>query len=614
MPTMAQAEHTLNSVFGYPEFREGQKESVEALVEGNDVLSIMPTGAGKSLCYQIPAVIAEGITLVISPLISLMKDQVNVLLQYGVEATFINSTLTPKQQIAEIESAKQGKFKIFYIAPERLTTEAFSEFATHADISYIIVDEAHCVSQWGQDFRPAYLNIAPFIRSLKHRPVVGAFTATATIAVQKDIARLLELQNPKTVLTGFDRPNLYFEVIRPTDRDSVLLSYVLKRKGQSGIVYCVTRRAVEETTEMLKANGIEVARYHAGLSDEERSQAQEDFLQDKVPVIVATNAFGMGIDKSNVQFVIHYQMPKDLESYYQEAGRAGRDGEPAECCLLYMKQDIPLANYLIEHSLDNAFLDPETASNVRKQAEDRLQQMVVYATGRGCLRNRILSYFGEATTSVYCGNCSACLAQKGEQDVTREAGLIVSLVMSLNGKYDRTMVTHILCGKQNQRMIDEKLNEHNSFGALAAMGEGNIYAIIDELVGSEVLNLTDEEHPCLVAGHYAKDVLTGDYPVRIPLDRGGHQVVIPKHKEPENEDLFRLLSKLRLAIAREQRVPPFVIFSNSTLRDMAKRIPRNRGEMLRVNGVGENKMNRYGDTFLTTIAFYAKMKGLDAKA
>ena len=279
-----------------------------------------------------------------------------------------------------------------------------------------------------------------------------------------------------------------------------------------------------------------------------------------------------------------------------------------------MKQDIPLANYLIEHSLDNAFLDPETASNVRKQAEDRLQQMVVYATGRGCLRNRILSYFGEATTSVYCGNCSACLAQKGEQDVTREAGLIVSLVMSLNGKYDRTMVTHILCGKQNQRMIDEKLNEHNSFGALAAMGEGNIYAIIDELVGSEVLNLTDEEHPCLVAGHYAKDVLTGDYPVRIPLDRGGHQVVIPKHKEPENEDLFRLLSKLRLAIAREQRVPPFVIFSNSTLRDMAKRIPRNRGEMLRVNGVGENKMNRYGDTFLTTIAFYAKMKGLDAKA
>lgn len=604
MPTMAQAEATLKTVYGYDEFREGQRESVGALVRGKDVLAIMPTGAGKSLCYQIPAIISSGITLVISPLISLMKDQVSALHQLDVKAAYINSTLTNKQQLMALENAKKGMYKIIYIAPERLNSEGFMDFAVHAKISHVIVDEAHCVSQWGQDFRPAYLNIAPFIASLKKRPVVGAFTATATLAVQKDIIRLLELREPKKILTGFDRPNLFFEVMRPSDRDAALLNYVIKHAGQSGIVYCVTRRAVEEISEMLKANGIECVRYHAGLSDDERTQAQEDFINDRIPVIVATNAFGMGIDKSNVSFVVHYQMPKDLESYYQEAGRAGRDGEPADCCLLYMAQDIPLANYLIEHSLDSSALDIETARNVRAQAEERLRQMVYYCTGRGCLRNRILSYFGEATTETYCGNCSACLAAKGEQDVTREAGQIVSLVMALNGRYGRTMVASILSGKQNERIISAGLNEHSAFGALAAMGEGNIYAIIDELIASDVLAQTSGEYPCLIAGHYAKDVLSGDWPVRIPIDRGGQEVPIPKHKEEESEALFRILSKLRLAIAREQRVPPFVIFSNATLKDMARRKPRNRSEMLRVNGVGENKMRRYGDTFLTTISFY----------
>lgn len=606
MPTMAQAEATLKSVYGYEQFRQGQRESVQALVDGKDVLAIMPTGAGKSLCYQIPAIISSGITLVISPLISLMKDQVNALLQLDVKAAYINSTLTNKQQVIALENARKGAYKIIYIAPERLNTEGFLDFAQNAEISNVIIDEAHCVSQWGQDFRPAYLNIAPFIEKLKKRPVVGAFTATATLAVQKDITKLLELHDPVKILTGFDRPNLFFEVLRPSNRDAALLEFVQKHAGQSGIVYCVTRRAVEETSEMLKANGIECARYHAGLSDDERTQAQEDFIEDRVPVIVATNAFGMGIDKSNVSFVVHYQMPKDLESYYQEAGRAGRDGEPADCCLLYMAQDIPLANYLIEHSLDNATLDIATARNVRAQAEERLRQIVYYCTGRGCLRNRILSYFGEATTQTYCGNCSACLSKKGEQDVTREAGQIVSLVMALNGKYGRTMIAGILSGKQNDRLISAGLNKHNAFGSLASLGEGNIYAIIDELLESEVLSQTEGEYPCLIAGHYAKDVLSGDWPVRIPLDRGGRQVPIPKHREEESEALFRILSKLRLAIAREQRVPPFVIFSNATLKDMAKRKPRNRSEMLRVNGVGENKMRRYGDTFLTTIAFYVK--------
>ncbi|MBQ8095147.1 MAG: DNA helicase RecQ [Clostridia bacterium] len=609
---MAQAEAALKTVYGYEHFREGQRDAVQALVKGNDVLAIMPTGAGKSLCYQIPAIISNGITLVISPLISLMKDQVNALLQLDVRAAYINSTLTNKQQLTALGNARKGLYKIIYIAPERLNTEGFLDFALNANISNVIIDEAHCVSQWGQDFRPAYLNIAPFIAGLKKRPVVGAFTATATLAVQKDIIKLLDLHNPLKILTGFDRPNLFFEVLRPSDRDAALLDFVMKHAGQSGIVYCVTRRAVEDTAEMLKSNGIDCARYHAGLSDDERTQAQEDFINDRVPVIVATNAFGMGIDKSNVSFVVHYQMPKDLESYYQEAGRAGRDGEPADCCLLYMPQDIPLANYLIEHSLDNAALDIETARNVREQADERLRQMVYYCTGRGCLRNRILSYFGEVTTETYCGNCSACLSRKGEQDVTREAGQIVSLVMALNGRYGRTMVASILCGKQNERIISAGLNQHSAFGALASMGEGNIYAIIDELLASDVLSQTAGDYPCLVAGHYAKDVLSGDWLVRIPLDRGGRQVAIPKHKEEESEALFRILSKLRLAIAREQRVPPFVIFSNATLKDMAKRKPRNRSEMLRVNGVGENKMRRYGETFLTTISFYVKKKGTEA--
>ena len=609
MPNLKDAEGTLKEVFGYDRFRPGQGEAVKALLSGQDLLAVMPTGAGKSLCYQIPALLCQGITLVVSPLISLMKDQVSALVQNGVKAAYINSTLTAKQQQMALERAIEGTYRIIYVAPERLGTEGFLNFAMKAEIAQVIVDEAHCVSQWGQDFRPAYLQIAPFLHRLPARPVVGAFTATATEQVRRDIIKLLELKRPARVMTGFDRPNLYLEVQRPADRDRALLSYLLRHSGQSGIVYCATRRAVEEVTELLRQHGIDAVRYHAGLSDEERTQAQEAFLLDNVPVIVATNAFGMGIDKSNVSFVVHYQMPKDLESYYQEAGRAGRDGEPADCCLLYMNQDIHLAHYLIDHSTDNLNLPEKTLQLLHAQAEERLRKMVTYATGRECLRSQILAYFGEETASDNCANCSNCCETKGERDVTREAGQVVALVSSLGGRYGRTTIAAILNGTKSEQLHSRELDKLSAFGCLHQMGINNIYALIDALVAEEALTLSEGEYPKLSAGHYAREILSGDFPLRMPMERDPVAVPVRHRGRDEDEALYKMLVKLRQAIAREQHVPPFVIFSNATLHDMARSKPKTSADMLRVTGVGENKMRRYGEAFLTTIGFFERRKG-----
>ena len=607
MTAMQAARKALSEVFGYDSFRPGQESVVGAILSGKDVMAVMPTGAGKSLCYQIPALVLPGITLVVSPLISLMRDQVTALVHNGVRAAYLNSSLTARQHMLALDNARRGVYKIIYVAPERLLTESFLAFAKQAQIAQVVVDEAHCVSQWGQDFRPGYLNIEPFVRELPVRPRVSAFTATATDTVKKDIMRLLNLSRPYEVTTGFDRPNLYFEVRKTGDRDMSLLRFLAEHKGQSGIVYCGTRKGVEDVTRMLNQEGVDAVGYHAGMGDEERHRAQEDFVSDTAPVIVATNAFGMGIDKSNVSFVVHYNMPKDLESYYQEAGRAGRDGEDAVCCLLYQPADVRLNTFLIEHSMEESELDEPTQQIVMERAKERLKQMTFYATASGCLRTRILAYFGETPENARCGNCSNCMMAEQERDVTREAGRIVAAVMALGGKYGKALCAKVLAGSRDERIRERGLDKLSAFGCLKNEGEENIRQMIDELIVDEVLELTDGQYPLLKAGPRAREALLGDEPIRMTLSAretmqpGARRV---SAKKSVDKKLLARLSALRREIAEEQHVPPFIIFTNATLRDMANKRPTTRREMLRVDGVGENKMERYGSAFIREIEAY----------
>ena len=580
MTPMDAARAALKEVFGYDDFRPGQEDAVAAILRGRDVMAVMPTGAGKSICYQIPALVLEGVTLVVSPLISLMRDQVFALLQNGVRAAYLNSSLTPRQYALALEHARRGTYKIIYVAPERLLTDSFLSFAKGAKIAQVVVDEAHCVSQWGQDFRPGYLQIAPFLRELPQRPRLSAFTATATQAVRADIVRLLELQNPYDILTGFDRPNLFFEVRRAKDRDAELRRFLAEHRGQSGVVYCGTRKGVEEVTAMLNDCGVDAVGYHAGMADELRAKAQEDFVADRAPVIVATNAFGMGIDKSNVSFVVHYNMPKDLESYYQEAGRAGRDGEDAVCCLLYQPGDVRLNTFLIDHAQDMSQMDEQTRQVVTARAKERLRQMTFYATGGGCLRAKILQYFGEK---------------------------VVAAVIAMNGRYGKATVARVLCGQADARLRERGLDKLSAFGSMKAEGEANVRAMIDELIAGDVLTVTEGDYPLLREGAYARDVLRGDMPIRmalLPTDAAPEIKRRVKQKEFVNKALYSRLSDLRKQIAMDQNVPPFIIFTNATLKDMAAKAPRTRAQMLRVAGVGEGKMQRYGDAFLREIAAY----------
>ncbi len=603
---MAAARRVLAEVFGYASFRPGQENVVAAILAGHDVMAVMPTGAGKSLCYQIPALVLDGVTIVVSPLISLMRDQVSSLLQNGVRAAYLNSSLTPRQHHLALDNARRGVYKIIYVAPERLLTAAFLDFAKSAPIAQIVVDEAHCVSQWGQDFRPGYLNIAPFIEALSCRPRVSAFTATATQTVRHDIMRLLELRSPYEVTTGFDRPNLFFEVRRTGNRDMGLLRFLGEHRGQSGVVYCATRKGVEDVTQMLCQNGIDAVGYHAGMGDEQRRQAQEDFVADAAPVIVATNAFGMGIDKSNVSFVVHYNMPKDLESYYQEAGRAGRDGEDAVCCLLYQGQDVKLNEFLIEHAQESSQMDEETQKIVLERAKERLKQMTFYATSSGCLRTRILQYFGETPKALRCGNCSNCMQAEQERDVTREAGKIVAGVMAMQGKYGKALVAKVLAGKRDERVRERQLDKLTAFGSLKAEGEENIRLMIDELICDEVLETTDGQYPLLKPGPRAREALLGDEPIRMTLTAKEAEISVRRvgQKQVVDKALLSRLIALRRRFAEEQHVPPFIIFTNATLRDMAHKQPLTRQQMLRVDGVGEGKMERYGCAFIEEIEDY----------
>lgn len=596
----------LQQYFGYTQFREGQLEMITALMSGRDVVGIMPTGAGKSLCFQLPALLFEGITLVVSPLISLMNDQVRALLQAGAAAAYLNSSLTERQYGKALSNARAGRYKIIYVSPERLETEGFQAFAKKTDISMVAVDEAHCTSQWGQDFRPSYLQIASFIAGLPKRPVVSAFTATATALVKEDIIRILELRDPVETVTGFNRENLYYEVQHPADKDSAVLTLVRRYEGKSGIIYCSTRKKVEEVCTLLRDHGIPATRYHAGLPEAERVRNQDDFLFDRQPVMVATNAFGMGIDKSNVNYVIHYNMPKDMESYYQEAGRAGRDGRPADCILLYHGQDVVTNQFLLEQSQENASLDEETRRQVQEKDRERLKRMTFYCHTKDCLRKYILQYFGESHPG-FCGNCYNCIGNFERVEITTQAQMILSCVKRTGERYGIGTVTDILRGAKTERLLRLGLDQQSTYGLLKEIPQKQVREMIHHLLEREYLYQSDGEYPVLSLGRNAKKVLRGQEPVWLRVDQKPvRSAPVKAEVESADPELFRRLRELRSEIAKRQSVPAYVVFTDASLHEMTRLLPQTEQEFLRVPGVGQKKWERYGKQFLDVLRDYAE--------
>ena len=607
----------LKEVFGHPNFRPGQEQAVDALLSGRDILAVMPTGAGKSVCYQLPALMREGITLVISPLISLMQDQSLSLSQNGVSAAFINSTLSTEEFFHTVHMAEQGAYRLLFVAPERLETESFRRFALSNHISMVTVDEAHCVSQWGQDFRPSYLKIAEFIAELPERPVVGAFTATATDEVRCDIKEKLALAEPLEIVTGFDRPNLFFGVrqVEKADKPAVLLELLDRFEGRSGIVYCATRRQTEEVLDLCRANKIESAMYHAGMNDRDRYKSQEDFTYDRVRVMAATNAFGMGIDKSNIGFVIHYSMPKSPEAYYQEAGRAGRDGTAADCVLLYSPADVNTILYFIEHT-EGEGLTPEELYLFKRQERKRLDAMVEYCTRTGCLREYLLGYFGERCSE--CSNCSNCIGEFTDADVTDAAQRIISCIFRLSQRRMRfgiNMICSILRGGRDKRIMEMDLNTLSTYGIMSNYRKNELKSIIDSLVRDGYLARSDDEYRLLSItekGHNAvknREKIT----MRVRADADKRSEKTPAAKAVQavddyDEELFDKLRTLRFELAKELKVPAYIVFSNAALQDMARRRPVTEQEFLQVNGVGETKLTMYGDQFISAIKDYEQEK------
>ena len=602
----------LRQYFGYSQFRQGQKTLIDSILAGKDTLGIMPTGAGKSICYQVPALMMEGITLVISPLISLMKDQVGALNAAGIHAAYLNSSLTPGQYMKALNFARQGRYPIIYVAPERLMTDAFLDFALNARISMVAVDEAHCVSQWGQDFRPSYLKIVEFIDQLKTRPVVSAFTATATSQVREDIVRILKLREPTVLTTGFDRSNLYFAVKSPKDRYASMVNDLERHRGESGIIYCLTRKTVEEVCGKLIQDGFPATRYHAGLSDEERRRNQDDFIYDRSPIMVATNAFGMGIDKSNVRYVIHYNMPKNMESYYQEAGRAGRDGEPAECILIYGGQDVVTNQMFIEHNQENDALDPETRAIVMEQDRERLKKMTYYCFTNECLRDYILRYFGEYGGN-YCGNCSNCLTQFETVDVTELAKGIAGCVESSRQRYGINVIIDTIHGANTAKIRGYRMDENPHYGELAKVPTYKLRQVFNHLLMEGYLRLTNDEFAIVKLTEKSKGLLDGEETVLMKMAkeqesaakaqkmRKGRAGAAAGEMGEGEQSLFERLRALRTQIAREEKVPPYIVFSDKTLVDMCMKKPRTREEMLAVSGVGEFKYGKYGERFLECV-------------
>ena len=612
----------LQTYFGHSAFRPGQEPIIDALTAGRDVLAVMPTGAGKSACYQIPAVLLGGVTLVISPLISLMQDQVAALREEGIPAACLHSGQDEETYRALVQQALGGAFRILYAAPERLETESFTALCQRLDVRLVAVDEAHCVSQWGQDFRPSYLKIAAFLARLPRRPAVGAFTATATEQVRQDIIRLLGLRDPLCLTTGFDRPNLYFAVARPRDKERYIEEYVLDHPDKSGIVYCATRKSVESLCRQLQDAGIRATRYHAGLEAEERARNQEDFVYDRRRVMVATNAFGMGIDKSNVSFVLHYNMPKNLENYYQEAGRAGRDGAKAECILLFSLGDIQTARYFIKNSRENDELTPEEAEAAEARDLERLERMVGYCKTTRCLRGYLLAYFGETHTGK-CGNCGNCCGNFVETDITTEAQKILSGLARIEKRWPGGLgvvaLVQMLRGSRDQNTLRRGLDELPTYGIMKDTAPARMRLYLDALEEQGYILPAGGEYPVLRLGAKAGGVLF----------RGEKVTMTERRPAPGREEqagrrasrrktaaraaaayaagdgtLLDRLRALRAELAQQHHVPAYLIFSNATLTEMAEKRPRTAGDFMRISGVGSAKASRYGPAFLREIAAY----------
>lgn len=591
----------LKDYFGHDSFRDGQEQIVDALLDGRDALCIMPTGAGKSMCYQIPALLFDGVTIVVSPLISLMKDQVGSLVQSGVPAAYINSSLSYPQFLRVLSNVEHGKYKIIYVAPERLLTDGFLDTCKKVKISMVAVDEAHCVSQWGQDFRPSYLKIISFVESLANRPIVGAFTATATNDVKEDIKKILRLENPFEITTGFDRPNLFFGVIKSSSKDEKLIDLIRERGDRSGIVYCATRKNVESVCELLCDNGFSAARYHAGLDEYERRKNQEDFVFDRKNIMVATNAFGMGIDKSNVTYVIHYNMPKNIESYYQEAGRAGRDGGEADCILLYSPKDVRLNRFMIENSEGNDELTIEENEQIRECDFERLKYMTFYSTTNDCLRGFILRYFG-GEKKAYCGKCSNCLSVHKLVDVTIDAQKIMSCIARTGQRYGKTVICDVLKGSKSEKILKAELNNQSTYGIMKEITARHIFGTIDFLAEKEYIS-ADNETEVLKLLPKSRDVLFGRERLVMKKVENSEKVVKTHRPEvPVNSDLLDALKALRKGIASKKSVPAYVIFTDATLIDMCKKCPETPDEMLEVSGVGRTKLEKFGKQFLEEIA------------
>jgi ATP-dependent DNA helicase RecQ len=635
----------LKTRFGYTGFRPGQEAVIDAMLAGRDVLAVMPTGAGKSLCYQIPALLLDGLTVVISPLISLMKDQVNALQDAGIPTAYLNSSLSSGEYAETVSRAVRGEYKILYIAPERLRRGFPSALMEESRrIAMVVIDEAHCVSQWGHDFRPSYLQITEFIRQLAVRPVAAAFTATATGKVQEDIIRILNLNEPFALTTGFDRENLYFEVQKPREKFQALMDCLRNRRDKSGIIYCSTRKTVEEVCQALIVRQFAATRYHAGLEDEERRRNQDDFIYDRRTVMVATNAFGMGIDKSNVAFVIHYNMPKNIESYYQEAGRAGRDGSPADCILLYSPQDVRINTFLITSSQEEGEERDEAliAHNL-----ELLKAMTFYATSPDCLRSRLLGYFGEAAPN-YCGRCSNCNTIFETTDITVPAQMIVSCVYRLERmgrRFGKTMLINILRGSKNEKVRSFALDRLSTYGIMADMEIHRVRTILDYLVDQRYLVVTGDEYPVVNLTEKSGEIIFDKKPLsmmlpgevnrnrppELPEDAAfitpetskagpGHRIAGPSSGKTVGkaagkiagkasgeaigksaEGLLAKLRELRARLAQEARVPAYIVFSDASLRDMCHKMPETLEQFLDVSGVGSLKMEKYGAAFTAVI-------------